>query len=639
MSSIFSRLGPRPSAAILILIFNFLSGSSHASEAQARIEELVVAASRLPTGLAKLSSSVTLLTQEDIIRRNSASAVDLLRGIEGVQITQPGGRGGVASLYLRGGEANFTSVFIDGVKVNNPNNTRGGSFDFATLELANIERVEIIRGPQSALYGSDALSGVVNFISHRAVENEVNLKLEAGEQNFSRALIRGSKKISANHQFSLGAAKNEDGSSEASGDYELTSLWASLEGESVDQSTQYQLHARSADSEKSSFPEDSGGALLAQIQSLDQGTSDDFQTSLRIQKKWSAAWDSQLLLSHYKRDEFTDSPGVAPGVRDPVPANSFDSELTRRYFQISNRYVKNNYSISFGADLQTEDASSAGELKIAPGFSLPSHYAMKRDIAGAFVDGSITFSDNLDLLASLRYDSPDSADSRFSPSLGVINRLANGRTVIKANWSTGFKLPSFFALASPLVGNADLREEEVTSFDVELSHKFSPKLLIRLSLFNADYKDLIDFDSEEFINVNRSEVNIRGAESAIDLAISEQLSISAFITYNDIDVKPSGQLRQRPDWQGGLELRYQPSDLLQVYARATQLDDSFDSSIPTGDQYLDGYTRLDIAASWQISDQLRLDAAVDNLLDKQYFEAIGFPSTGRRARLAMDWRF
>jgi len=626
-------------AFALAVATSLASPSALSTEAESSIEELVVAASRLPTNLAKLSSSITLLSKEDIARRNPSNVVQLLRGIEGVQISQPGGRGGIASLYLRGGEANFTSVFIDGVKVNNPNNTRGGSFDFTTLDLANIERVEIIRGPQSAIYGSDALSGVVNFISDRSQENEIRLKLEHGEQGFSRAFIRANRALSSNHQLSVGAAETKDRSAMSGGDFESTSLSASLRGRSRDQSSEYQLHISSADSTQSRFPEDSGGALLAQMRTLEHGTSEDLQASLRVSKTWNSAWESQLLITHYERDEFSNSPGVSPGRRDPVPANSFDSNLLRRYLQLSSRFSHNNYSVSIGADLQTEEALSTGEVLFAPGFAFPSAYTMKRDIAGAFVDGNIELSESLTLLASLRFDEPDRAESRFSPSIGVIHRLPDGRSELRANWSRGFKLPSFFALASPLVGNPKLREEEVSSFDVEFSHSFSRSAELHLSLFDSKYKDLVDFDSQAFINVNRAEVSIRGAESSMDISLSQEVTMKAFVSYNDIDVRPSGKLRQRTQWQGGMEINFDPSDAVELSGRLSRLGDSFDSSIPTGDGTLDAYTRVDITASWRHSAQLRLNVAVDNVLDEQYFEAIGFPAIGRRLRIAIDWRF
>ena len=638
MFSNYSFPAMSASTALLLLIAHPLAASAQSRDTQI-VEELVVAASRLPTDIAKLSSSVTVITHEEITRQNSASVVDLLRGIEGVQITQPGGRGGIASLYLRGGEANFTSVFIDGVKVNNPNNTRGGSFDFTTLGLANIERVEIVRGPQSAIYGSDALAGVVNFVSLRPSENETKIQLETGEKGYSRQLLRTSRKLSANQLLSVGISQSEDSNSLSGGDFEATSLWASMQGQSNDQSLHYQFNINAADSERSSFPEDSGGPLMAELRALDQGESDDLQASLRVSKNWNAAWDSQVILTHYERDEFTDSPGVAPGIRDAVPPNSFDSDLTRQYLQVSNRYSWDEHSLSFGADYQSEEAESSGQVQFAPGFNFPSHYTIDRDIAGLFVDARLGVNSNLDLLTSLRYDAPASADSRFSPSLGLISRLPNGNSVIKANWSKGFKLPSFFALASPLVGNPELREEEVTSIDVEFSHRLSSNTQLRFSLFDSNYINLVDFDSEAFINVNRSEVTIRGGEAAIDLALSSQWSLAAYLSYQDIDVENGGKLRQRPDWQSGLQIAYQTSDTVQFHARINRLGDIFDSSIPTGDLELSAYTRADIAASWQVSEQLRLDAAIDNLLDKTYFEAIGFPAMGRRARLALDWRF
>lgn len=628
----------RACTAVLVLLSYCAPNLSLAAENQTQIEELIVSASLLPTDRAKLSSSVSLLTAEEIARRNPVSVVDLLRGIEGVQISQPGGRGGVTSLYLRGGESNFTSVFIDGVKVNNPNNTRGGSFDFATLDLGNIERVEIIRGPQSAIYGSDALSGVVNFISRKATQDEIKLRLEAGESGFSRTVASGSKMLSSQHQLSIGAARNKDSNSQSGGDFELTSVWANLRGESKDQTAKYHLSISTADSEQSRFPDDSGGGTLAQIRTLDRGTSDDEQASFRLHKKWGPSWDSQLLLTHYEREELSDSPGVTEGIRDPVPANRFDSNLTRRYFQFSNRFTSNKYLMTFGADFQREEASSSGEVLFAPNFALPSQYEIDRSIAGVFIDGNYAVSEGLELLASLRYDDPDDASSRLSPSVGIINNFSDGKTEMRANWSKGFKLPSFFALASPLVGNPDLREEEVTSLDVEFSHQLSNTTELTLALFNSDYEDLVDFDSEAFTNVNRSEVNIRGAETAIELGISSQLWINAFVTYQDIDIKSGGRLRQRPDWQSGIELNYQPSEKFQVYGRFTEVGSSFDSSIPTGDSELNSYSRVDVSASWKLSESLRIDAAVDNLLDEDYFEAIGFQALGRRARLALEWR-
>ena len=117
-------------------------------------EVLVVTGTRLADTPDRLPNSISVLDLADIEARNDASVTDLLRGVPGLQVTQPGGRGGVASLFLRGGEPNFTVFMIDGVEVNDPNNTRGGSFDLATLSLDAVQRIEIVRGPQSTLYGS-----------------------------------------------------------------------------------------------------------------------------------------------------------------------------------------------------------------------------------------------------------------------------------------------------------------------------------------------------------------------------------------------------------------------------------------------------------------------------------------------------
>ena len=108
-----------------------------------------------------------MLEREDFDVEKPAKLADLLRRVAGVHVDQVGGRGGTGSLYLRGADPNYTLVLVDGVRVNDPTNARGGSFDFSALDVADVERVEIARGPYSAVYGGDALAGVINIVTRR----------------------------------------------------------------------------------------------------------------------------------------------------------------------------------------------------------------------------------------------------------------------------------------------------------------------------------------------------------------------------------------------------------------------------------------------------------------------------------------
>ena len=131
------------------------------------MEPVVVTATVAPTLLDRTTAPVTVISRAQIEAQQVESVTELLRQVPGVHIDQAGSRGGTSSVYLRGSDPNFTVVMIDGIKLNDPTNSRGGSFDFSKLSTDSIERIEIVRGPLSAVYGSDAVGGVINIITRR----------------------------------------------------------------------------------------------------------------------------------------------------------------------------------------------------------------------------------------------------------------------------------------------------------------------------------------------------------------------------------------------------------------------------------------------------------------------------------------
>ncbi|MBC8027919.1 MAG: TonB-dependent receptor, partial [Steroidobacteraceae bacterium] len=145
-------------------------------------KEIVVTGSRVATAPSDLAANVTVLTREDFDVEKPTKLADVLRRAAGVHIDQVGGRGGTGSLYLRGADPNYTLVLVDGVRVNDPTNARGGSFDFSLLDVIDVERVEIARGPYSAVYGGDALAGVINIVTRppRLAETRFNVDARAG---------------------------------------------------------------------------------------------------------------------------------------------------------------------------------------------------------------------------------------------------------------------------------------------------------------------------------------------------------------------------------------------------------------------------------------------------------------------------
>src|SRR4051794_35777443 len=166
----------------MTMLWMLLAANSATTTATATVTpppEIVVTGSRVATPADDIAANVTVLRREDFEVEKPTRLSDLLRRVAGIHIDQVGGRGGTGSLYLRGADPNYTLVLIDGVRVNDPTNARGGSFDFAALDVADVERVEIARGPYSAVYGGDALAGVINIVTRHAPREKTTASLDA----------------------------------------------------------------------------------------------------------------------------------------------------------------------------------------------------------------------------------------------------------------------------------------------------------------------------------------------------------------------------------------------------------------------------------------------------------------------------
>src|SRR5690348_3229642 len=165
---------------LLWMLFAANGGTSAAAPLPATAPaEIIVTGSRVATSPDDLAANVTVLSREDFDVEKPAKLADILRRVAGVHIDQVGGRGGTGSLYMRGADPNYTLVLVDGVRVNDPTNARGGSFDFSTFDVADVERVEVARGPYSAVYGGDALAGVINIVTRRAPRDRTQGYLDA----------------------------------------------------------------------------------------------------------------------------------------------------------------------------------------------------------------------------------------------------------------------------------------------------------------------------------------------------------------------------------------------------------------------------------------------------------------------------
>lgn len=630
--------GPRIIASAVMI----LSAPVMAADALPDVDTIVVTGSRSSDQLAEIPNTTTVILLEDLEAQNPVSVPDALRHLPGVHVVQPSGQGGVARLFIRGGDQNLTMILLDGVRVNDPNDSRGSAFDFSSINLSDIERIEIVRGPQSAVYGSDSLAGVINIISKATAEDlGGSLFVEAGSDDYYRGSLDLSGPVGENGGFSLRVMSKDDGEAISDTTFSSDSVSGRLSFADSDV-WDLGLFGSYTDSSGTAFPEDSGGADLAVIRVADTRSAESLRFGINAEVSLASNWRLNVLSTWFDHDASFLSPGVAPGVRDGVPPNGADSNLKRAEIAV-NAVVDMSDVITgtFGLDYYDEEGTSDGFVEFFPGFVLPAGFEFDRNVTGAF--GEIHYAPDRGptLMASIRRDDSSNESAETTSRFGILYDFNDGNSTVRANWGQGFSLPGFFSLASPLVGNPDLRPETSESYDIGLEHSFADTgMTATITIFRNEFTDLIDFESSVFQMINRDRLDVNGVELQFGYVISDAMSIHAHATHLDMDLTNSDvPLRQRPDWRGGLMFSWVPDERWGLDASWLYAGETFDSSIPTGDQFLDSYNRLDVTATYHHSDALNIVFSVTNLFDEDYYEAIGFPAPGSRARLGLRFRF
>ncbi|MFQ5882793.1 MAG: TonB-dependent receptor [Candidatus Methylomirabilales bacterium] len=606
-------------------------------------EPIVVSASRMPTPLAETPGSITVIPREQIEAREPISTIDLLRQIPGLHIDQPGGRGSVSSVYIRGSDPNFTLVLIDGVKVNDPTNSRGGSFDFSTLDVGSVERVEIVSGPLSSVYGSDAMGGVINIVTRQGTaEPEFSVEAEGGRHGYYRTAFEARGPLGTG-DYALNAAYVDNGSPVEGSAFISKSFNASVNIPPSD-TTWLRLVSRYADSNSKTFPDDSGGPDFAVLRDVDERDMQELTAAAEFGHEIFPGWEYSLKASYYDRQEDISSPGVAPGVRDPagIPPNSSDNSFRRTNLVVSSLIsLAEALRVTVGFDAQFEEGSSDSVLFFGS-VPVPSRFELDRTVYAPFLEAQYSWPIGLMIQGGLRIDYPDDFDSEVSPRVGALYRIKSIQTTIKANWGEGFKLPSFFALGDPIVGNPDLRPETSESFDLGVVQDlWAKRANISATIFHSRFFNVVDLDEGPPPRlVNRSEVTAKGIELGLDVQPTDNLWINAHLTYTETDIKGTDEeLRNRPEWRGGINARWRPKTDLVLNLGILYIGDVFDSSIATGDRTLDDYLRVDVAATWTPVPNWRISVAVDNLFNTDYEEAVGFPAPGITPRIVARLTF
>lgn len=609
----------------------------HLAHSAENIEVFQVTGSHLATNELAEPIPAISLNADDINALSASNFADVLRGLPGVDISQQGGQGGLTFLSIRGGDPNFVTILIDGVKVNDPTNSRGGAFDLGTIDPSIIEKVDLYYGSYSTVYGSDALAGVISITTKQMDDNHIaSVSLRYGENNKLGANVHVGAPIASIARANLSASWQDGDNSTFSEAFSRKQVVASLTS-LKDVKTQWQLGGFHTQGEGAYFPEDSGGDRLAVIRTPER--RDYSQTNLngQLNHPFNDKLNLTITSAYSNREEDITNPGISEGELDGVPPIDSSTKYSRLDSLLKLNYTWSKFiNSSLGVATSHEDGEMQSVIDF--GVLIDANYKLDRKTHSGFAEISAANHDWYNLIVGIRFD--DNEQISVSTHRVIASFYLPERLTIQGQFSEGFKLPSFYALGHPLVGNSELKPEQSENFELS-AHKldFDNRLSTRLSVYQNTYTDLVDFDPVAFTNVNRSTIRVKGAELSTDFEASSQWKVSAQVSINDINTYDENViLRRRPELKGSIKMQYQVSEPLSITARYSINDDFYDSSVATGFLKVKGRNQFDLSALWESDSDISWRLYINNLFDNDQEEVIGFTQVGRDINASVTFK-
>ncbi len=630
--------------AVPLLITSVAAQSQQTGDAAAlaaQTQQVTLTGTRLPMTPSGMAQTITIVDDKEIQVTNPASVEEALSRVPGLFVDRAG-TGGFSSLYLRGAESSHVLIMIDGVKVNDPTTTRGSAYDLSSIDIFQLERIEVLRGPASAIYGADALAGVVNFITRKGRQEGVGGSAYAsiGQYDYQKAggtVSVGNDMVRA----MVSAGYSYEGSSVDDAYLRLNTYSGSVRftpGETIEG----EVFGYRTERKGAAFPDDSGGSRLAVNRELTLRNSVDTVYGASLAGGNANTVRVFGSASVYERTESADNAFVDGGVRFPVPAFLGDTNYRNTTLTLTGTHNWNNFdNLVVGVQRQTEKGgmTSVGDFDF-DGNADNLQYNLERRTNSVFAEGRWRVVPELSLQIGVRYDSIQDYGSSTTPHIGAVWNLPNGSTTLKANYSQGFKPPSFFALGFPIGGNPDLKPEESTNYELTLVQAFGDQASsLEVSLFRTEYKNLVDFDTNTFTNINRGRVTISGIEPTLKLRINPAWRAQVGVTALQIDEKDGlAPLRNRPESKATAGLLWDIDARSSLFAVVSYTGSFIDRSNPTADIDMPSYTSFDMAYSIQLG-WARMKLAVDNLFGTDYEQFVGFPAMQRRFRFELRAAF
>jgi len=603
------------------------------------VPEILVSPYFVPTSIAMAGSSITVITRNQIDLSSATSVAQLLRTVPGVTVVESGGPGATSEVRLRGGETGHTLVLIDGVRVNDPATARD-EFDFSLISPQNIERIEILRGPQSSIYGSDAMGGVVNIITRKAqAAPSLGASVEGGSygthaERLSGGFALGDLRIlmSGEHIASAGFSRvgNRD-TDEADGfdkwNGSINGVFAPVGAPKFEFGlTGLQEHA---DYDKA--PPSSGSATAA-------------ANALNTVDK--------TLITGFGKMSFTSADGNVDqsliGLFTASHRHNIEPGASSHTYDFASTDVGAEYQAQFnvgalgrvvvGGRLEQEQANYLA-ITTPPGST--SGFDSSASRFALFAGDQVSPIDNLHLSFSGRYDGTVGSDGFLTGRATAAYEIPATETKLRASLGTGAKRPTAFMVANNIgVGIlTPLNVEKSIGGDVGIDQTlFDGRLTLSATAYDSRFSDLLTFDSGTNAYVNVGAARMAGVElAATAVILPSRLSLTGSYTYLDgRDLSTGKLLARRPMQSGSATLSYTGASGLEASITATLVGLRYNKANEL--QPMAGYGRIDFAASYPLSSHTRIFGRIDNLTDVRYQDPTGYNTPGLSAYVGLSWK-
>jgi outer membrane cobalamin receptor len=620
-------------------------------------EQVLVSATRGEAAQSTLGVTATVLDRERIEDREASTFLALLQEVPGVATARTGGVGPQASLFIRGGDSNAARVLVDGVPVNEP----GGDYDFGPQIPLELERVEVVRGAASSLYGTDALAGVVQLVTRRPLAGPVRLQAEGegGTDDWFRGYA-GASGQSGRFDWTLGGQRLRTDNQEPNSAFEQNAGAASAGYRTA--STGLRLVLRGEDTEHGTPGQTAYGRP-------------DLDAAFERQTFVASAHLRHVRgpLTHHVRAGYAsaDALSVNPLDSGPYTPRWEDRTAPFTFLDTPNPLGFQNDTSRLSAGYQLEAQAGAAHLLTAGvdvereegalGSRAEETITPRRTNAGVYVQDRLVVGTRLFATVGGRLEHNDSYGTTAVPRAALAFRARDGEDAltVRASAGAGVKEPGFFesfGISFFAQGNPDLQPERSRTYDFGLEQRlFGDRLRADAAVFRHEYRDQIAYRIVDpmtfqgsFTNLGRTRA--QGIELAVEASPTPALRLSGQYTLLDGEVLESGDafdtpvyaegrpLLRRPKHQGALGARWRRgalmfgADLVLVGARA---DSDFAG---LGLEENDGYARLDARARVGLARGFEVLVVGENLFDEQYQDVLGYPALGRTVRVGLRYR-